>query len=156
MRTALPYTTRSHYITGKTALNIPAPENTGGDWHFREAFFGRGERKPRIFIAGEGEDWNTNAIWGNYGIHECSQVLKYYGLPILPEQKVYAANHYRAVLDMLYRCVKRSDYPDHLCLDDWFDNKEQKEPFIKLVKQLQPYLSIDEWQLVETWLKSQI
>jgi hypothetical protein len=40
----LPKTTLTCYLTGMTALNIPAPEGTTGDWHFEESFFSRGSK----------------------------------------------------------------------------------------------------------------
>jgi hypothetical protein len=98
-----PETSMRHYLTGTTALNIPLPEEGNGDWHFIEAFYGRHHRAPKIFTAGEGEAWNTNSIFGNFGIYECSTTLRKSGLNIPQNQKIYTAGHYRAVLDMLYR-----------------------------------------------------
>src|SRR4051812_23600347 len=106
----MPVTTPKHYITGMTALNIPDPQSKGGDWHFHEAFYGRGTLPPKIFLAGEGEEWNTNTVLADFGIHECSAVLRRLGLDISQSQRVYAANHLRAILDMLYRCIKRKNY----------------------------------------------
>ena len=48
----LPATSQRHYLTGKTALNIPSPEGTG-DWHFVETFKGFAGRPPGNFaVAG--------------------------------------------------------------------------------------------------------
>ena len=103
----IPETSLRHYITGITALNIPLPEEGYGDWHFIEAFYGRGQRTPKIFVAGDKEEWNTHAIFGDFGIYECAEKLKKLGVEIPVGKKVYVAGHYRAVLDMLYRCVKK-------------------------------------------------
>jgi hypothetical protein len=47
-----------------------------------------------------GVDVNTSHIWGDYGIHECSDYLKSRGVPC--DSPVYAANHIRALLDRLF------------------------------------------------------
>lgn len=47
------------YITGKTALNIPAPECTSGDWHFRPTFESPSSLGS-MCLAGEGLKRNTN------------------------------------------------------------------------------------------------
>jgi hypothetical protein len=148
----LTQTSTQRYITGTTALNVPLAEEGHGDWHFIEAFYGRGSRPPKIFIAGEGEEWDTNFIFGNFGIYECSEKLRELGIKIPTGKKVYIAGHYRAVLDMLYRCVSNGNYPHHLDIDQWFDNENQKKFLISKIKEMQPYLTKEKWRLVEQWL----
>lgn len=153
----LPDTSRSLYLTGMTALNIPSPNGTGGDWHFNEAFYGRGSIKPKIFLAGEGEALNTNDILHDFGIYECSSILRKAGIPIAKQEKVYAANHYRAVLDMLYRCVRLlKSYPSHLDIDDWLDDEQQKKNLLEYVHLLKPYLETTEWEMIQSWLSQQV
>ena len=150
----LPETSPRHYITGITALNVPLPEEGYGNWHFTEAFYGRGERAPKIFVAGDKEEWNTHAIFGDFGIYECAEKLKKLGVEVPAGQKVYVAGHYRAVLDMLYRCVKKEQFPHHLTIDAWFDSEEQKQVLLAKVKQMKNHLSSKEWHRVEEWLKT--
>ena len=77
MQKNIPITSRIRYITDKPALNIPAPEDTTGDWHFDNMFFNvSGDGKPlELLLAGDGEALNTNHIFGSYGIHECSSAV---------------------------------------------------------------------------------
>jgi hypothetical protein len=150
----LPKTSQHHYITGTTALNVPLPEEGYGDWHFNEAFYGRGSHSPKIFMAGKGEKWNSDVIFGDWGIYECSEKLRGLGLPVPLNEKVFVASHYRAVLDMLFRCIKQGNYPHHLDLDQWFDTEEQKAILKSHVQKMKAYLSIDEWNRVEQWLIS--
>lgn len=152
----LPKTSKRHYITGMTALNIPLPEEGYGDWHFIEAFYGRGSRSPKMFLAGEGEEWSTQSIFGEFGIYECSEKLKKMGIVVPSGQKVYVAGHYRAVLDMLYRSVKRGRYPHHLDIEHWFDNEEQKKALAGKVKEMKGHLTPNEWSIIEQWLKTLI
>jgi hypothetical protein len=150
----LPETSKHHYITGTTALNVPFPEEGYGDWHFIEAFHGRGAKTPKIFLAGDGEKWNTNAIFGNFGIYECSEKLRKLGIDVPAGKKIYVAGHYRAVLDMLYRTIKQGYYPSHLDIDQWFDNENQKKILIQKIKEMKNHLSQTEWSLVEQWLQT--
>jgi hypothetical protein len=147
----LPHTTNKHYITGITALNIPSKEGTG-DWHFQESFYGRGNIKPKISLAGEGESLNTNPILADFGIYECSQVLRECGLHIPEKEKVYAANHYRAVLDMLYRAASNQTFPYHLNLEDWFNKSGEVAQLLKEVKHMEKKLPSDERKIIEQWL----
>lgn len=152
----LPDTNKKRYLTGMTALNIPAPERTGGDWHFFESFYGRGKIKPKIFVAGEGEALNTNPILQDFGIHECSNELREMGIDLPHGKKVYAANHYRAILDMLYECVAVfKSYPSYLTVDDWLDNEEEKRPFLNSLLKFKPHLKAREWKMIQDWLSKQ-
>jgi len=150
----LPATSKKHYLTGVTALNIPSPDGTSGDWHFHETFYGRGEIKPKFMLAGEGEELNTNFILQDFGIYECSGTLRHLGVAV--DNKVYAANHHRAILDMLYRSVKLlRKSPTHIKIDDWLDTEEQKKLLLNKIKDLEPYMEKDEWQMIQTWLLEQ-
>jgi hypothetical protein len=52
--------------------------------------------------------------------------LKEKGVEISPYQTIYAANHYRAILDLLYNCIKKGKYPYHIDIDEWLDTEEQQ------------------------------
>lgn len=148
-----PETSPTRYLTGMVALNIPAPENTGGDWHFWGTF--QSPSFPNnIGLAGEGLEWNTNPIFGDYGIHECSDILRSRGISIPDGVQVFSANHYRAILDMLYHSVSKGQAPRHLAIDDWLDTEEQKKDFFRLLEQLIPKFSPSEKELGSSWIKS--
>ncbi len=151
----LPKTTPTRYLTAMTALNIPAPEGTTGDWHFEESFFGRKSILPKFFVAGENDTLNTNTIFGDFGIYECSDILRAKGIVLAQNEKVYAANHNRAILDMLYRALKNKEYPHHIAIDDWIDIKEQRKQLIDKIKQFKDFLEVDEWMMLMTWLSKQ-
>lgn len=148
-----PQTRPTRYLTGMVALNIPAPENTGGDWHFWGIF--DSPRLPdNLTLAGEGLEWNTNSVFEDYGIHECSEALRQRGIPISEETRVYSANHYRAILDMLYHSVAKGQVPRYLTIDDWLDTEEQKKEFFRLLDRFHPKLSSSEKELVSLWINS--
>ncbi len=148
-----PITSPKRYLTGMTALNIPAPENTGGDWHFSGAF--RSSSFPEnLKLAGEGLEWNTNALFGEYGIHECSDILRSRGISIPDGVQVFSANHYRAILDMLYRSVSSGRIPRHLEIEGWLDTEDHKKTLFELLNRFLPNFSSSEKELVSSWMKS--
>lgn len=151
----IPHTTPDHYLTGMTALNIPSPQGGQGDWHFHESFYGRAGQEPTIFMAGEGEAWNTNPVFAKFGVYECSTTLRKLGLKIAPAEKVYAADHCRAMLDMLYRLVKEHASLYHLEVDEWIDDPKEKERLVGAIKNLQSSLEQDEWKALQAWLTKQ-
>ncbi len=151
----LPKTTSTCYLTGMTALNIPAPEGTTGDWHFEESFWGRENIRPKIFVAGEGRDLNTNAIWGALGIYDCSSILRAKGITIATEERVYAANHCRAVLDMLYNALQHKEYPYHITVDDWLDVDSELKRFFENIPVLNNFLEDDEKIILNSWVGTQ-
>lgn len=151
---SFPETSRSRYLTGMAALNIPAPENTSGDWHFLDTF--RSPEFPaNLELAGEGLEWNTNAVFGEYGIHECSETLRQDGgLNIPAGFPVFSANHYRAILDMLYRSFSKGAVPAELPIDDWLTTEEHRQTFHRLLDQFLPWFPPQERTLAVNWEKS--
>ncbi|WP_419600808.1 hypothetical protein [Thiolapillus sp.] len=51
IKCTVPETSKEHYLTGITALNIPSDEGTG-DWHFHNTFYETGDFVPKKCIAG--------------------------------------------------------------------------------------------------------
>lgn len=151
----LPKTTPTRYLTGMTALNIPAPEGTTGDWHFEEGFYGRGNIVPKFFVAGDGRSLNTNSIWGVLGIYECSSILHAKGLAIAADEKVYAANHCRAILDMIHNAIKHKEYPYHIIIDDWLDVDAERKHLFENIPTLNSFLKKDEKIILKYWLATQ-
>jgi hypothetical protein len=151
----LPPTTKEYYLTGMTAMNIPNPEEDTGDWHFQAAFFGWKDRKSKIFVAGIAGAYDTNDILKDFGIQECHEKLRGMGVPIPESQPVYAANHYRAMLDMLLDCVKKGKYPYHLDIDEWFNTEKQQNFVLSMARNFESHLPKDEWEILDKWIKAQ-
>jgi len=152
----LPKTNTTCYISGISALNIPAPEKTSGDWHFRHAFFAFKDQTPEVDVSGEGKPVNTNKIYGNYGVHECSAGLRKSGLKVPPRTAVYSANHYRAILDLLYYCLAiRHQYPHSVSIDDWLDTSEQKEQLFKKANEMSSVLAPEDARNLALWIRKQ-
>lgn len=117
---AFPITSQTHYLTGQAALNVPSEDGHFADWHFTEVFLSGHGKLP---IAGQ-DFPDTSHLLGSYGVRECAGVLRRYGLAITAEQKVYAANHVRAALDLLIAGILKGQVPSHITLGDTIDAPE--------------------------------
>jgi hypothetical protein len=103
-------------------------------------------------VAGEGRALNSNPIWGALGIYECSDILRAKGIAMPTEARVYAANHCRAILDMLYNAIKRKEYPHHIAVDDWLDVDSERKRFFEDIPVLNDFLQNDEQIILKSWL----
>jgi hypothetical protein len=150
-KTRFPITTPSRYLTGLTALNIPAPEGTG-DWHFAETFEGFAGRPPGPFqIAGENTT-DTRRWLGDSGIFDVRSRLEPYHLE-LPPGAIYAADHYRAIADMVLSAVVAGQpFEDSISLDDWLPEVHEKDRFRTLLETAKPSLTLEQWNRVVLWV----
>jgi hypothetical protein len=146
----------SRYISGHAALNLPAPEDTSGDWHFFAYFF-RYEPGDVAHIAGEGETVNTNHIYGDYGIYDCTNALRTRGLVHEGGGTPYAANHFRAILDLLYEGLIHDKYPRHVqfASEDFLDTSEEKDFLLEKATSMMPFLTENRQALLQQWLEKE-
>jgi len=132
-----PQTSEIHYITGKAALNVPNPDGSFADWHFHEVFLsGRG----KIRIAGRDAE-STFPFLGNYGIRECSETLRRFGLAIPDTKKVYTANHVRAILDMVLASLAKKKFPSHVVAEEFIDSESEFQELKSKVQELKTKIS---------------
>lgn len=151
MENAIANTTQQHYITSIAALNIPSLDGTG-DWHFSDCFIQHGDFLPQQHLA-EIDTISTRHLLGDYGIYECSDILKKYGAAPLPDKaKIYAANHYRAVVDMIFDLIKNGQsITDTVILDDWFPEDSEKQTVYQLLDKLKADLTDQQWMMIDKW-----
>jgi hypothetical protein len=141
------------YISGKTALNLPAPEGTSGDWHFINCFY-RNEPGDAAFVAGEGGAVNTNTIYGDFGVYDCAGTLKKLRLEFAEGSAPYAANHFRAILDLMYEDLAAGNYPGFMqfASEDYLDTAEQKSFLLEKASEMQKHISLDGQKLLRRWI----
>ena len=140
-------TSPEHYLTGRTALNIPCPEGTG-DWHFNEVFVGYGHVRPVYLVAGIDLVDSTSAI-GQMGVYDCRQRLEKMGLT-LPAGAIYAADHYRAILDIVNHAVLNGlSFERSIWLDDWLPEAQEKQKLFTMLQALEPKLSAQQWSKIQ-------
>ena len=128
----LPTTSKEHYITGRSALNVPNPDGTFADWHFANVFL---SGKGKIRIAGK-EIASTSAVLGDYGIRECSDVLRAYGAYIPENEPVFSANHIRAILDLALSSAQQGRAPEHVTVHDMLDSNEDIQELAEKTQQV--------------------
>jgi hypothetical protein len=149
----IPKTTAQTYISGTQALNIP--DETSGDWHFYTVWFSFSSET--VMLYGAGQERNTNDIYGSFGISDKKFIMQQYGL-LADTDKVYVANHCRAVLDLIYYCAKKKAM--NLVVGstmDYFDTEEQKMRILKLAKKMlaPKYLSQEGRRTLQSWLQTE-
>lgn len=150
MQLMLPPTSAKHYLTGKTALNIPSPEGTG-DWHFAETFEGFAGRTPKHFLVAGIDTVDTTRFLGDEGIYNCREQLLKRGINLAPGP-IYAADHYRAIVDMILNALHRNwDFEGAVILDDWLPESAEKDRLLFLIERIRPGLRDDQWKKVEAW-----
>lgn len=133
----LPHTSPDCYITGKAALNVPNEDGSFADWHFTETFLsGRG----KIRVAGM-DTPTTTPMLGNYGVRECSATLRRFGLAVPDTEKVYTANHVRAILDMVLASLAKKKMPAHVVAEEFIDSESELAELRSKVQELKTKIS---------------
>lgn len=145
------------YITGYYALNVRAPEGTTGDWH--NPFWYKNPKKPhQVDLAGEGKEWNTNPYLGNFGIYEGKDRLLGMGLCLADGiSEVYIANHFRAILDLLFHDIRLFGRCDTLkyATSDWLDTQEQKDLLLAKAALLLTAFEEKNQQALRDWIETE-
>lgn len=148
----IPITTKRRYLTGKAALNIPSREGTG-DWHFFETFQGsHGRQGGPFFVAKEGS-FDTYKWLGNYGIEDKAKEISQAG--VKAPKYVFAANHYRAMVDMIYQRLQDGLGLDSYSIEDWFPSEEHKTKLKEVLEKILPALSSEQTNTFTLWKNSQ-
>lgn len=143
-------TSQDHYITGLSALNIPCEEEGTGDWHFRNHYFPNESGMPKQLLAGK-DYLSTNEWLGNEGIYDCYPILKDWGVDVKP-RKIFAANHYRAVVDMVFHHLKSGgNIKKTISLNDWLPEAPEKQSVYQLLDRLKPAFTREEWLMLDSW-----
>jgi hypothetical protein len=123
-KNVIPETTPLRYLSGLAALNIPS-ENGTGDWHMVETFMKPKTESARLFVAGVGCADDTTPLLSSEGVFDCSKVLDRFKIPH-PKGAVFAANHARAIADMVIVTVLGGGSPNFIALDDWMPGVDDK------------------------------
>lgn len=145
----IPDTSPEYYISRMAALNIPAPEDTLGDWHFAGIF---GDPDVQIPLAGNGPESgiNTNSFFGIDGVHECSRILREMGIKIPEETPVYSANHYRALLDLVLLFDK---VPAPVPLYDFLADEREVKGLLQFIDRHRGAIPADQMKKIEDWIQ---
>ena len=154
----IPATTPERYITGIYALNVQAPEGTSGDWH--DVFHRReGVDEPDEVMLGGTAEVDTNHIYADLGIYEGRDSLLAKGLELpAGPAPVYLANHYRAILDMVYHSLTHYGRIYNLtgATTDWLDTPEQQQYVLEQATRMAPFLPTESQQRLADWVSKEL
>ena len=154
----IPLTTRERYITGVYALNIEPPEGTTGDWH--DVFHWRdGLDDPVELMLGGTEEVNTNHIYGDLGVYEGRDRVLRKRLSRAPGvSEVFIANHYRAILDMLFHSLTQYGRVYNLngATVDWLDTPEQQHYVLEQATRMAPHLTEPAQAMLTAWIEGEL
>lgn len=122
----IPATSRERYISFAHALNIRLPGEDTGDWHFKPMFFAA---KPGqdIELAGPGQRFDTLPALGTLGVRDVTLILRTNSV-VKNDNQVFAADHYRAIADMVAESFASGKEPVVATprqINDWLDTPEQ-------------------------------
>lgn len=145
----VPATTRLRYLGGMAALNLPSPSGTG-DWHMEQTFFRPRSHRSLSFISGVGCPTDTTSILGDAGIYDCTAVLDGLGIPH-ESATAFAANHARAIADLVLSAVLRGASPEFVVLDDWMPRQDDKQQVFDLLHMAVPHLTQAQGDEVLAW-----
>lgn len=149
MTITIPTTSPMRYLSGMAALNLPSPTGTG-DWHMEQTFFRSREKRSRSFISGLGCATDTTPLLGDTGVFDCTTLLDDLKIPHV-EAPVYAANHARAIADLVLAAVLRNESPDFVRLDDWMPRDSDKQEVFDLLSIALPQLRSEHQKTILTW-----
>ena len=95
---------------------------------------------------------NTNAILADYGVYQCDEALIRRGLK--SEGPAFAANHSRAILDLLYQIVQDGRVPKYLygACEDFLDSEDEKRHLIERASLMLPYLESEHQTYLLQWI----
>jgi hypothetical protein len=155
----IPHTSKELYISGLYALNIQSPEGTTGDWHdvyhWREGI----DKPKKIMLAGTGAETDTNPVFDDFGVYEGKSRLTQSGIKVNDDiERVYIANHFRAILDMLYHSLKEYGAVYNLsgATNDWLDTDEQKELVLSKAMLLTDLFSSKALIALRNWIANEL
>jgi len=141
------------YLTGLVALNLSAPEGTAGDWHRIGIFYPGNEQTLRDFQSGGTLFPSTKDLFENDGIYECSRQIKQeYGLETTGH--AYAANHFRAIIDLVITCYKNGETPAPVPFIDYISTKKHQKIFINFLNKRAENFPKELRNAFASWLKN--
>lgn len=145
--------TKDHYITGKSAINFPLNDDTGG-WHFM-SYYNKDKGIFKVSLSGIHFP-ETFSYLGDDGIIDVSIDMKKRGINA-GGSRVYMADHYRAAADMVIRWALSDSKDCNVEVNEWFPKPEDQRKFFAYIdKAKQKLEEVGKWTKVDCWKRSQL
>ena len=143
---------RTHYITGKAAINFPHPGSITGGWHFL-SYFDRDSGVAKVSLAGIHYPDTTDFV-GDAGVIDVTDKLAMRGWSE-DGKRLFMADHYRAAADMVMKWVLSESRHCNVEVAEWFPSPECRQELFMLLKLGKPkLLEMGRLQKMEAWLIS--
>ena len=144
---------RTHYITGKAAINFPHAGSTTGGWHFL-SYFDRDSGVAKVSLAGIHYP-DTTDFFGDAGVIDVTDELAMRGWSE-DGKRLFMADHYRAATDMIVKWALTDSTHCNVEVAEWFPSPEARSRLLKVLDLGKPQLSkLHRLQKVDAWLSSQ-
>lgn len=144
---------RTHYITGKAAINFPHARSATGGWHFL-SYFDRDSDVAKVSLAGIHYP-DTTDFFGYAGVIDVTDELARRGWSE-DGKRLFMADHYRAAADMIVRWTLSDSEHCNVEIDEWFPARDDKQGLLRLLDLAKPKLTdAGRLQKIEAWLSSQ-
>ena len=144
---------RTHYITGKAAINFPHAGSTTGGWHFL-SYFDRDSGVAKVSLAGIHYP-DTTDFFGDAGLIDVTDELAMRGWSE-DGKRLFMADHYRAAADMVMKWVLSDSKHCNVEVADWFPSSETKQRLFEILNSGRlKLLDFDRLKKLEAWLSSQ-
>jgi hypothetical protein len=143
---------RTHYITGKAAINFPHPGSITGGWHFL-SYFNRDSGVAKVSLAGIHYP-DTTDFFGDAGVIDVTDKLAMRGWSE-DGKRLFMADHYRAAADMVMKWVLSDSKHCNVEVAEWFPSPEGRQELLMLLDLGKPkLLEMGRLQKMEAWLIS--
>ena len=156
----IPPTSKARYVSFDHALNLRMPKEDTGDWHFEAMFFnlnGRPDRKAHL--AGDNCAVNTNKALGSLGIRNMGEQLSAWSV-VNPGTEVFAANHYRAIADMVFEQISHGQAPRNAnvrAINSWLHTQEEIDTLkTDYIKPLGTLFTGTQKEIFDAWIPTLI
>lgn len=143
---------RTHYITGKAAINFPHGRSATGGWHFL-SYFDRDSDVAKVSLAGIHYP-DTTDFFGCAGVIDVTDELAMRGWSVEGRQ-LYMADHYRAAADMVVRWALGDSDHCNVEIYEWFPSLTDKQRLLDLLDTGKSRLQeVDRLEKVALWLRT--
>ena len=143
---------RTHYITGKAAINFPHAGSTTGGWHFL-SYFDREAGAAKVSLAGIHYP-DTTGFFDHAGVIDVTEQLAKLGW-FAEGRRLFMADHYRAAADMVVKWALSESRHCNVEGAEWFSSPECRQELLMLLDLGKPkLLEMGRLQKMEAWLIS--
>ena len=141
---------RTHYITGKAAINFPHAGSTTGGWHFL-SYFDREAGAAKVSLAGIHYP-DTTVFFDHAGVIDVTEQLAKLGW-FAEGRRLFMADHYRAAADMVVKWALSESRHCNVEVAEWFPTEMDRQRLLDLLDIGRPKLCVLRRQeKVDAWL----